>query len=702
MAEPNLFSLELVVDFVDQVRVPCFVPAVAFRLLDMPTVMVYVLEQNQVSKLRKHSKAVGNRIPTEVHNLRQSGGRFSFGNGKSCLFKMSFNELSRNLSATPLYLMLADVWNDPACLLGSAAIRLDRAVKELGISIADKGLAIPAAFGERGVYSLYNLMGSKVADIRLAYRLYSLGPVLESHVMKKSIGSEEKDIEIKEELPEEFRDDRVVGLVKSESDSGEVYVANTLCPPPMYYNSQSVDPPDVRVTQSLSSGGSVVTAVEEESDKEQPVDLQTENEHWKTLISRNPNAFPLIQNIDQDDDPPQDGKEEEDSIQPLHFPSQFSFLNGLLSELQQLVSHHKMTSEKSESAKVEVSVDTTDDTKQNSPPLLPKRGSSPPAETLSRLTSLVYHQLLQERKEREKSVRIPKASAKPPKRPPAANGQKEQQLKHDHFHSQKLCGSYHNLTYFAQFPKKERAPSKPSVIPFAHKRRVSTPAMKATQANVKSQSPALKTPPTKQTGNATQSPRDSLSVSSSSSSKSSAVNSASSSSGAHCTSSGGLSKRSFEIRVPSIVLDVEFDEKPGDFIPERSPKDSSPGTEGSTLHVEDLLSASAIKLTPPSPISEEDSYDNGQPWESSLPKIASISDLKPIGNAEAEDAAAVYSDDFERKSDSTGSDSSSLSSSSGSVHQSGYSSSISSVGSAQPVVKSVQKLTVNANFGYTL
>ena len=51
-AEKSLFSFELVVDSVSQLSVECVAPAVGFRLLDFPTVIIYHTSQAKLSNLK--------------------------------------------------------------------------------------------------------------------------------------------------------------------------------------------------------------------------------------------------------------------------------------------------------------------------------------------------------------------------------------------------------------------------------------------------------------------------------------------------------------------------------------------------------------------------------------------------------------------------------------------------------------------------
>ncbi|XP_007936672.1 microtubule-associated protein 10 [Orycteropus afer afer] len=177
MAAPlpeRLFSLELLVDWVrleagvlpspavaveeeEEVSPPppagSLCPAVAFRLLDFPTLLVY---------------------PPAGPAAESRPGMVSFGRGKSCLFRLYPATLHRLLLRTPLYALLLQLtpgYPTPAPqLLGSCGILLaDAAQKVLGSA------ASTCSQGHRGSYPLRNLLGERIGDIALRYCLTDLG-----------------------------------------------------------------------------------------------------------------------------------------------------------------------------------------------------------------------------------------------------------------------------------------------------------------------------------------------------------------------------------------------------------------------------------------------------------------------------------------------------------------------------------------------
>ncbi|XP_036685502.1 microtubule-associated protein 10 isoform X1 [Balaenoptera musculus] len=138
-------------------------PAVAFRLLDFPTLLVY--------------PPGGPAAPAP--ELRP--GLVSFGRGKSCLFRLQPATLHRLLLRTPLYTLLLQLppgRPTPAPqLLGACSISL--------AAVAHKVLG-PAASGcsqcHRGSFPLQNQAGERIGHIALRYRLTDLGSSLLGHL----------------------------------------------------------------------------------------------------------------------------------------------------------------------------------------------------------------------------------------------------------------------------------------------------------------------------------------------------------------------------------------------------------------------------------------------------------------------------------------------------------------------------------------
>ncbi|XP_027727125.1 microtubule-associated protein 10-like [Vombatus ursinus] len=235
----RLFSLELLVDWVrlETRLLPPPPPsedeedagtpssgslrlAVAFRLLDFPTLLVYPPGGPAApSRGRRH-------------------GSFAFGRGKSCLFRLDAATLQRLLGVSPLYALLLTVppgSPTPAPkLLGSCSISLAPAAR--GLIRVGKGLsATGASQGHRGLYVLRDLMGEQVGQIYLGYRLTDLGSTLLGHIPPKTPGAFQR-----EEAPAGARVSRVEEMRANES-SPPAPQGKQPFPPPLISFAQ-VDP----------------------------------------------------------------------------------------------------------------------------------------------------------------------------------------------------------------------------------------------------------------------------------------------------------------------------------------------------------------------------------------------------------------------------------------------------------------------------
>ncbi len=115
--QESLFSLELVVDRIKLPKVGCRFPAVAFRLLDFPTLLIYHVEPYHAEAIKeKLTNDVTCEVPEQLRELQDTHGNFIVKKGKSCLFKVPLRTLENHLSNAPLYVMIIDtypqVWLD--------------------------------------------------------------------------------------------------------------------------------------------------------------------------------------------------------------------------------------------------------------------------------------------------------------------------------------------------------------------------------------------------------------------------------------------------------------------------------------------------------------------------------------------------------------------------------------------------------------
>ncbi|XP_077023915.1 microtubule-associated protein 10 [Tamandua tetradactyla] len=131
-------------------------PAVAFRLLDFPTLLIYPPD-GPAASAREHRPGV-----------------VSFGRGKSCLFRLHPDTLHRLLLRIPLYTLLLHLppgRPTPAPqILGHCSVSLAAAVQQ---ALGPTGSGCSQS--HRGSYPLRSRMGERIGDIALGYRLTDLG-----------------------------------------------------------------------------------------------------------------------------------------------------------------------------------------------------------------------------------------------------------------------------------------------------------------------------------------------------------------------------------------------------------------------------------------------------------------------------------------------------------------------------------------------
>jgi len=188
--QESLFSLELIVD---QLRlhqsVECRIPAIAFRLLDFPTLLIYHVEPELAVTIR--SKLLDIRyqsLPAQLNELKDhKTGKFSVRRGKSCLFCVSPNTLVSSLCSAPLYVMVVDMFPETPKLVGSCGVPLNACAHDLYNDIVTSGVSVPAVQAEKKELDLCNLIGKKLGTILLGYRLLSLGAALLSHIPSHNI-----------------------------------------------------------------------------------------------------------------------------------------------------------------------------------------------------------------------------------------------------------------------------------------------------------------------------------------------------------------------------------------------------------------------------------------------------------------------------------------------------------------------------------
>lgn len=319
----SLFSLELVVERLSLPNVVCRFPAIAFRLLDYPTLIIYHVEPDLADSIRsKIALDPYYKLPKQLPEFQDKQGDFCVKKGKSCLFKVTPNFFQRHLASTPLYVMIIDTYPEVPKLIGSCTIPLDMTMDKLCDDIVKLGISVPTVHGEKGEYKIYNLMGSEIGNIVTGHRLLSLGMGLMPHIPDHAIakmGAEKNktvrrsidgkrametadiilediqaadkniqvsvfapvpktdtqniqtDIEMRQTTAsqtEKKKKHKHLKHVQAERkkashktlNTDDIFITNTICPPPLFYNCEAAEP-EVPLAQGLTfSDGNFVMA----------------------------------------------------------------------------------------------------------------------------------------------------------------------------------------------------------------------------------------------------------------------------------------------------------------------------------------------------------------------------------------------------------------------------------------------------------
>ena len=189
----SLFSLEIIVDKLQLPNIQCRFPAIAFRLLDFPTLMIYHVEPELGETIKTKIRIDPlYKLDKQIPELVDKDGCFSMKKGKSCLMKMSPNTLLSHLSSTPLYVMVIDTFPETPKLIGNCTLPLDETMKRVYQDVCKVGLAVPTVGGEKGCYKIFNLMGVEIGSLLLGIRILSLGVGLIPHIPASSISKSSK------------------------------------------------------------------------------------------------------------------------------------------------------------------------------------------------------------------------------------------------------------------------------------------------------------------------------------------------------------------------------------------------------------------------------------------------------------------------------------------------------------------------------
>ena len=176
-------------------------------------------------------------------------------------------------------------------MLGSCSVPLDDSMQLICNDVENLGLSVPSVHGEKGDFTIFNMMGSEIGKVKLGFRLLSLGVGLMPHIPDNAVVKfKEKTISL-DECKEASKAKDTANIVlhdiqaadkpvqvdiwtpgptmeqilqtengqlqttatqtskekqrknkfrnKSSNLVDDIFVTNTVCPPPLYYNSEA-------------------------------------------------------------------------------------------------------------------------------------------------------------------------------------------------------------------------------------------------------------------------------------------------------------------------------------------------------------------------------------------------------------------------------------------------------------------------------
>lgn len=181
----SLFSLEVAVKtiFLKQAIV-CRVPKVSVKMLDYPPMELNLFTDDEFVKIKEIIEKEPETVAQspQIMQFQHSTGTYVFTQGKSMLIKERLSQLEEQLLNIPIYIMIVDVLPSIPKLVASFALSLEGSIRKIVQSVSLNGIEFPCAHGERDIFPLYNLMGSKVGEAEMGVRLSSLGVNMLDHV----------------------------------------------------------------------------------------------------------------------------------------------------------------------------------------------------------------------------------------------------------------------------------------------------------------------------------------------------------------------------------------------------------------------------------------------------------------------------------------------------------------------------------------
>ncbi|XP_076443150.1 uncharacterized protein LOC143281757 [Babylonia areolata] len=218
--EESLFSLELVVEKLYIPHVVCRFPAVTFRLLDFPTIVINHVEDDLGKAIRRQiSFDPDYQLPEQFCEIKDKHGNFMIKKGKSCLFKMVAQTLKNHLSNTPLYVMVIDMFPEVPKLVGNSTVPLNVLIDAICADLVRIGPTVPSVHGDKGLFKIYNLMGKEIGYFVLGFRLLCLGPSLIPHLPEAALVKRQSK---KQRVQQQKQNKQLVEMVQlSQGEGGE-------------------------------------------------------------------------------------------------------------------------------------------------------------------------------------------------------------------------------------------------------------------------------------------------------------------------------------------------------------------------------------------------------------------------------------------------------------------------------------------------
>jgi len=237
MSTDCLFSLEVFIQDIQNLKVTCGIPAVAFRFLDYPTLLVYFTDIKNIDDIRKkveynHSTIGEVRNTEQLAALRNSLNGYNFHKGKSCLFRRDFGDLKNALAEIPLYVTVVDCLekNRPKThpkLLGVFSVSILSLLEH--IENAREGLFqdSPAIAFEKYSTNILNLMGSCIGSMNFTVKITCYGSSLLRHVTVEEKRDSHINILLRNLTIENDIDSKV-----DDDDDGKKECKQSQSPPP--------------------------------------------------------------------------------------------------------------------------------------------------------------------------------------------------------------------------------------------------------------------------------------------------------------------------------------------------------------------------------------------------------------------------------------------------------------------------------------